>query len=53
MEPGVEAVGIAQRREVAPGGDERLLGRVLGASVVTEDQAGSGVEPADRDARQL
>ena len=30
VDPGVEAVGIAQGREVAPGGDERLLGGVLG-----------------------
>ncbi len=53
VKPGVEAVGITQRRQVAPGGGERLLGRVLGASVVTEDQPGAGVESADRDARQL
>ena len=53
MQPGVEAVGIAERGEVAPGGDERLLGGVLGPMVVPQDQTGDGIEPADRGARQL
>ena len=39
MEPGLEAVG-SRSAERPPGGDERLLGRVLGPSVVVEDQAG-------------
>ncbi len=51
MEPRLEPVGIPQGGEVAPGGDERLLGGVLGPPVVTEDQAGRGVESADRVAR--
>ena len=53
VEPGVEAVGIAQAGDVRPGGDERLLGRILGLRLVAEDQPGDDVEPADRDARQL
>ena len=53
VEPGLEAVGVTQRRDVAPGGDERLLGGVLGPLIVAQDQTGDGVEPADREARQL
>ena len=53
MEPAVEAIRVAQPRKVAPGDDERLLGRVLGTVRVTQDEAGNGVESADRDARQL
>ena len=53
VEPGLEAVGIAEAVDVAPGGHERLLGRVLGRGLVTQDQPGDDEEPADRDARQL
>ena len=52
MEPGLEAIGVAQRREVPPGGHERLLGGILSASVVTEDQTGGAEEPDDRDASE-
>ncbi len=53
VEPGFEAVGVTQGREITPSGDERLLGRVLGLLVVPKDQASGSVEPADRHARQL
>ena len=53
VKPRVEPFGVAQGPDVAPGGDERLLGRILGLTLVAEDQAGDGVEPAGRDARQL
>ena len=53
MEPGLEAIGIAQAVEASPGGHEGLLGSVLGSAFVAEDQSGGDVEPADRDARQL
>ena len=43
-QPGVEAVRVAEPRDLAPGADERLLGGVLGAIRVAEDQAGQGVQ---------
>ena len=53
MEPAIEAIRVPQRRKVAPGDDERLLGCVLGTVRVTQDETGNGVESTDRDARQL
>ena len=50
VEPGVEAVGVAQGGQVPPASDERLLDGVLGAVGVPEDESGGGVEPADRGA---
>src|SRR5262249_48615423 len=52
-QPRLEAIWIPQRREVAPGADQRFLGCVLGAFLVTEDQAGNDKEPADQVACQL
>jgi hypothetical protein len=52
-EPGFEPIWVAQRGEVASGGDERLLGRVLGALGVGDDQPGNGVELVDREACKL
>ena len=46
MEPGLEALGIAQGADVAPCGDERLLGRILGRGLVVEDQASNDEEAA-------
>ena len=48
MEPRVEAAGIPQRGQVAPGPDERLLDGVLGLVGVTEDEPGGGIQPEDR-----
>ena len=53
VQPGIEPIGIAERREVAPGGDERLLGRVPRPVGIAEDQLGDAVEPGDRQAREL
>ena len=53
VEPGLELLGVAQRGQVAPGGHESLLGRVHGSLWIAQDQPGGGIEPADRDARQL
>ena len=39
MEPGLEAVGIAKRSQLAPGDDERGLHRVLGQVGVAQDPA--------------
>ena len=42
--PGLEAVGIPQMWQPAPGEDEGVLQRVLGESRVAEDPVGDGVE---------
>ena len=44
---------IPERGELLPGGHERLLGRVLGALGVPEDETRDGIESTDRAARQL
>jgi hypothetical protein len=48
MEPGVEAIRIAQARQVAPGTQIGLRDRVSGEFRVPEDQAGDRFEPGDR-----
>ena len=48
VKPGVETIRVAQRAQVAPGPDERLLDRVLGLFGIAQDQPGGGVEPGDR-----
>ena len=53
MQPGLEAVRVAESSNVTPGGDERLLGRVLGRRFVVQDQPRDDQEATDRDARQL
>jgi hypothetical protein len=45
IRPGVEAVRITERGEVAPDVDERLLCRVLGAWTVPQDAVRDRVEP--------
>src|SRR5262249_4900084 len=52
-DPGLEAVRIAKPADVAPAGDERLLGRVVRALRIAKDQTGDGVEPVDPEASQL
>ena len=52
VEPGVEAVGTAQRGQVTPGPDERLLDGVLGLVGVAQDEPGGGIQPEDRGACQ-
>ncbi len=53
MEPGIEAVGIAERREVRPGVDECFLARILGTAVIAQDQPRDDEEATDRNAGKL
>ena len=53
VEPGVEAIRIPQRGQVAPGSDEGVLHRVLGPIGVPEDEPGGRVQTGDRGACQL
>ena len=46
-QPGFEPIGVAQGRQVSPGGDEALLDRVSRELVVPEDQSGCRVQPRD------
>ena len=43
VQPGVEAVGVAQRGKPHPGGDQRFLRRFVGVGLVAQDRA-SGAE---------
>ena len=47
MEPGVEPVGVAQRGQVPPAADHRVLDGISRELAVTEDQAGGRVQPRD------
>src|SRR4029079_10297212 len=53
VEPGVETVGIAQRGQITPGPDERVLHGVPGPFEVPEDEPRGRVQPGDRGACQL
>ena len=44
MGPGLEPIGVPQLRQVPPGIDQCLLGRVLGECRVTQDPARHGVQ---------
>jgi hypothetical protein len=48
VDPGVEAVALAQPRELPPGRDEGLLYGVLGPSDVTQDPVRDGEQPICR-----
>ena len=48
MEPGVEPVDVAQRRQVSPAPHHRLLDGVSRELAIAEDQAGGRVQPRDR-----
>jgi hypothetical protein len=52
-QPRLEAVGVAEGGDVAPGQDERLLGRVVGPVAIGQDQPGDAEELVDREARKL
>lgn len=52
MQPGVEAIEVAQSGQVPPAADERLLDGVLRAVWVLEDESGRGVQSTDRGACQ-
>ena len=47
VQPRLEAIGIAQARQTAPGGKEPFLDRVSRELVVPEDQSGRRVQPRD------
>ena len=47
MEPGVEAIWVAQARKVAPGSEVALLDRVARELLVPEDEAGDSLQPRD------
>ena len=47
VEPGLEAVRIAQSRKVPPGPDEALLERVSRELVIPENESGCRVQPRD------
>ena len=47
VQPGVEALDVAERRQVAPRPEQRLLGRVLGAMRIAQDPVGEGVAAVD------
>jgi hypothetical protein len=53
VQPGLKAIRVAEGSEVAPGGDERLLGSVRCAIAVAQDQVGDRPEPVDRSTRQI
>ena len=50
MEPGLEAIRIAEGGQVPPGADESLLDRVSRELGVPEDEAGRRVQPRDEPA---
>jgi hypothetical protein len=47
MEPGLEPLVVAKRREVPPGADQRLLHCVLRPVAVAQDPVGEGVAAVD------
>jgi hypothetical protein len=53
MQPGIESVGIAQRGQITPGPDERVLHRVLGLFDIPEHEPGGRIQTGDRGACQL
>ncbi len=40
MDPGIEAIGVSEVRQLPPGGDEGVLQRVLGQPGVAQDPEG-------------
>jgi hypothetical protein len=52
-QPGFEAVRVSEGGEVAPGGDERLLGGIGRPFVVSQDEPRHGIELVDPAAHQL
>src|SRR6202008_4120437 len=52
VQPAVEREGVAQRRQIAPTANERVLDRVSREVVVPDDQTGGGVQPRDGRAGQ-
>jgi succinyl-CoA synthetase beta subunit len=53
VEPCVEAIGAAQRWQIPPGSDERLLDGVLGLLGIAQDEPGGRIQPEDRGSCKL
>ena len=53
VDPRLEPVDVPERRQTAPGGERRLLERVLGKVGIAEDPVGQRVEPAALEAHQF
>src|SRR3954471_21266316 len=47
VKPGVEPLGVAKTRQIAPGADECLLDRVARELRVSKDQSGCRVQPRE------
>lgn len=47
MEPGVETIVLLEGREVPPGAEECLLGRVLGTMGIAQDAIGEPIAAVD------
>src|SRR6476620_12608815 len=52
VQPGVEAVGVAQSRQVPPAPDERLLDGVLCSIRIPQDESSRGIQTTARGACQ-
>ena len=48
MEPGVEAVGVADGADVQPGGRQRLLDGIGRQVVAAQDQSRGSMQPIER-----
>ena len=48
MDPGLEALDVAERGQLPPRRDERLLDSVLGTPDVTQDPMRDGEQPVSR-----
>ena len=53
MQPGIEAVGIAERGQITPGPDECVLHGVLGLFDIPEHEPRGPIQTGDRGACQL
>ena len=47
VQPGVEAIEIAERGQITPGPDERVLHRVLGLVRIPEDEPSGAIEAGE------
>ena len=47
IEPGIERPGVPESRQLAPGGDEGVLGRVRGIRLVRQDRPGEAIAAID------
>ena len=47
VQPGIEPLDVAQRRQVPPGSNQRVLGGILREFGVAQDEASDPVQPID------